>query len=151
MGDRALNIKDLSNGGRRLAQTRVWRLLDANANRAREGLRVIEDTARFVLAQPRASSALRHLRHRLDHLVRQNYGALLKHRDVENDSGRQNPSARHLQGVSSLMAANFKRCEEALRVLEEYGRVLSPKIVRGIQEIRFNVYQWEKKLLQPRS
>src|SRR6266480_2928810 len=151
MGDRALNIKDLSNGGRRLAQTRVWRLLDANANRAREGLRVVEDTARFILAQPKASSALRQMRHRLDRLIRGSYGTLLQHRDVDNDPGRKNVSAGHPADVQALLAANFKRCGEALRVLEEYGRVLSPMAVKQLQDLRFNVYQWEKKLLQSPS
>ena len=129
----------------------VWRLLDANTNRAREGLRVVEDTARFILAQPQASKALRDLRHQLDQLVRRHYGTLLQHRDVENDTGRQNPSTPHTQGVASLLAANFKRSEEALRVLEEYGRVISPTTVRGFQNIRFQIYQWEKKLLQSPS
>jgi thiamine-phosphate pyrophosphorylase len=151
MTDKVLNLKDLSNGSRRLAQDRVWRLLDANANRAREGLRVVEDTARFILAQRSASSALRQLRHRLDQLVRTHYGTLLQHRDVEHDAGRTNRSPRHPGGVADLLAANFKRCEEALRVLEEYGRVISPQAVHGLQELRFNVYQWEKKLLQHRS
>ena len=134
----------------RTPHSAVWRLLDANANRAREGLRVAEDTARFILEQPRTSQALRGLRHRLDQLTRRHYGDLLRHRDVANDSGRQNPAARHKGGTAALLAANFKRCEEALRVLEEYGRVLSPGTVRGFQELRFNVYQWEKKLLQSR-
>ena len=49
-------------------------------------------------------------------------------------------------GVPALLAANFKRCEEALRVLEEYGRVMSPKSVKGAQALRFKVYQWERKL-----
>ena len=131
--------------------SKVWRLLDATANRAREGLRVVEDTARFVLDEPQASSELRQLRHRLDQLVRRHYGTLLQHRDVETDSGRGNIALRHRQGVPALLAANFKRCEEALRVLEEYGRVMSPATVQGLQKLRFNVYQWEKKLLQPRS
>src|SRR4029077_16485227 len=93
--DRNGNKNSFSKYELRYSESSVWRLLDANANRAREGLRVVEDTARFVLAQPKASSALRLLRHRLDQLVLRNYGTLLQHRDVENDSGRQNPSTRH--------------------------------------------------------
>jgi thiamine-phosphate pyrophosphorylase len=151
MATKPLILQDVSNGSRHLAQARVWRLLDANANRAREGLRVVEDTARFILAQPKASAALRDLPHRLDQLMRSHYVTLLQHRDVETDSGRTNPSTRHRSGVPALLAANFKRCEEALRVLEEYGRVISPGAVRGLQELRFKVYQWEKKLLRPRS
>ncbi len=129
-------------------EERIWRLLDANANRAREGLRVVEDTARFVLERPDASSALRKMRHQLDQLVRGHYATLLKYRDVDADSGRANASTAHKTGVPALLASNFKRCEEALRVLEEYGRVVSPKAVKGVQALRFNVYQWEKKLLQ---
>jgi thiamine-phosphate pyrophosphorylase len=126
---------------------KVWRLLDANANRAREGLRIIEDTARFVLDRPEAAKAIRTLRHGLDELVRGHYKSLLLARDVEHDSGRANPAKAYKGGVGALLAANFKRCEEALRVLEEYGRVMSPKAVKGAQTIRFKVYQWETKLL----
>src|SRR3982750_2696681 len=111
---------------KRAADARVWRLLDANANRAREGLRVVEDTARFVLERKDASDALRRMRHQLDEVVRKHYSTLLKNRDVENDPGRSNGTTNHRGGVPALLASNFKRCEEAFRVLEEYGRVMSP-------------------------
>ena len=130
-------------------EAEVWRLIDANANRAREGLRVVEDTARFVLVRQDASNALRLLRHRLDHIVRHHYATLLKYRDVETDPGRENGSTPHSGGVTAILASNFKRCEEALRVLEEYGRMVAPRAVSGVQALRYNVYQWEKKLLQP--
>ena len=126
---------------------KVWRLLDANANRAREGLRIIEDTARFVLDKPKAAKELRTLRHGLDELVRGHYKTLLLARDVAGDSGRRNTAKAYKGGVGALLAANFKRCEEALRVLEEYGRLMSPKAVKGAQSLRFKVYQWETKLL----
>jgi thiamine-phosphate pyrophosphorylase len=126
----------------------IWRVLDANANRAREGLRVVEDTARFVLVREDASAALRQIRHRLDAMVRHYYGTLLKHRDVEGDHGRENVSLPHQAGVPAILASNFKRTTEALRVLEEYGRVVAPRAVKGMQALRYNVYQWEKKLLQ---
>lgn len=126
---------------------KVWRLLDANANRAREGLRVIEDTARFVLDKPAVAKAVRTLRHELDTLVRGHYKTLLAARDVKRDGGRQNAAKAYKGGISALLAANFKRSSEALRVIEEYGRVLSPRAVRRAQALRFKVYQWETKLL----
>ena len=129
----------------------VWRLLDANANRAREGLRIIEDTARFVLDKPAAAKALRALRHGLDELLRDHYKPLLLARDVARDSGRLNPARAYKGGIGALLAANFKRCEEALRVIEEYGRVLSPGAVKRAQALRFKVYQWEKRMSSPRS
>ena len=121
----------------------VWRLLDANANRAREGLRIIEDTARFVLEKPEAAKAFRVLRHGVDELVRKHYKQLLSARDVEHDSGRSNPAKPYKGGVNDLLIANFKRVQEALRVLEEYGRVLSPGAVKKAQALRFEVYKWE--------
>lgn len=125
---------------------KAWRLLDANANRAREGLRILEDTARFVAGKPKAANALRELRHALDRLVRRHYRRLLEARDIDADSGRKNPSSRY-PGIAELAAANFKRVEEALRVMEEYGRVLSPKAVPAAQRLRFEVYRWEKRFL----
>lgn len=125
---------------------KVWRLLDANANRAREGLRIIEDTARFVLDKPDAAAAMRSLRHGVDELVRKHYRQLLSARDVEHDSGRANAAKPYKGGVKALLAANFKRVEEALRVLEEYGRVLAPDAVKKAQVLRFKVYVWETKL-----
>jgi thiamine-phosphate pyrophosphorylase len=125
---------------------KVWRLLDANANRAREGLRIIEDTGRFVLNRPDAARAFRKMRHDLDELVRRHYGKLLAARDVEHDPGRSNTAKPYRSGVAELLAANFKRVEEALRVLEEYGRVLSPLAGRAAQTLRFEVYRWEAKL-----
>jgi thiamine-phosphate pyrophosphorylase len=125
---------------------KVWRLLDANANRAREGLRIIEDTVRFVLEKPEAAKAFRALRHSVDELVRKHYKELLSARDVEHDSGRSNPAKPYQGGIDTLLAANFKRVEEALRVLEEYGRVLAPGAVQKTQALRFQVYSWEKRL-----
>ena len=121
-------------------------LLDANANRAREGLRIIEDTARFVLDDAAAAKAFRGFRHQLDELVRTHYRELLTARNIETDSGRANPAQPYKNGVNDLLAANFKRCEEALRVIEEYGRVLSPKAVAKAQALRFEIYKWEKRI-----
>jgi thiamine-phosphate pyrophosphorylase len=120
--------------------------LDANVNRAREGLRIVEDTARFVLENVAAARAFRGFRHALDELVRTHYRQLLSARQVETDSGRANPAQPYRNGVHDLLAANFKRCEEALRVIEEYGRILSPKAVSKAQALRFEIYKWEKRL-----
>jgi thiamine-phosphate pyrophosphorylase len=120
--------------------------LDANANRAREGLRIIEDTARFVLNKPVAAKAFRGFRHALDELVRDHYKRLLRARSIETDSGRKNQAKPYKGGIPALLAANFKRCQEALRVIEEYGRVLSPNAVARAQALRFEIYRWEKRL-----
>src|SRR5438132_14206612 len=71
----------------------VWRLLDANANRARGGLRIIEDTARVVLDKPAAAKARRGLRPGLDELLRAHYKPLHLARDLARDGGRLNPAS----------------------------------------------------------
>ena len=129
-------------------EPKMWRLLDANANRAREGLRVIEDTARFVLEKADAAAAMRTLRHRLDELMRVHYKELIGNRDVEHDPGRINETKPNPGGIPAILATNFKRSSEALRVVEEYSRMIAPQAVRSVQSIRFQVYQWEKRLLQ---
>jgi thiamine-phosphate pyrophosphorylase len=111
----------------------VLRLIDANANRASEGLRVLEDFARFVLCSARLSQECKQLRHALRAALTPVDGAaaLLRARDTESDVGTG--SVRGAQRVASEVAASERRREgpvdvaraeaarvgEALRALEE--------------------------------
>src|SRR5262245_58214253 len=122
----------------------VYRLLDANLNRAREGLRVLEDTARFIDNKPTAFRALRSARHALDKATRRAYPRLLAARNSGGDAGRAMKETRR-RTPRGLVAANFRRVEEALRVLEEYGKVLSPGAAPGFKRIRFKIYTLEKE------
>lgn len=126
------------------------RALDANLNRAREGLRVLEDTARFVWEEPAAYRALRALRHELDEATRKAYPALVSSRDSQADAGRSIPETKR-RDFKGLVAANFRRAQEALRVLEEYGRVLSPRAVARFKAVRYRLYDLEKTSLERRS
>ncbi len=123
------------------------RLLDANLNRAREGLRVLEDTARFVWNAPALFARLRSARHRLDRITRRAYPALVASRDSAADMGRRMKENRR-RSPAGLVAANCRRVEEALRVLEEYGKVLSPRTAGGFKRIRFEMYTIEKEVLK---
>ncbi len=121
----------------------VFRLLDANLNRCREGLRVLEDTARFVQNDPRFFRLFRRERHKLDILTRKLYPELIAARDSQDDEGRViRESAR--PNIGALIFANFRRCEESLRVLEEYGKLFSARAGSEFKEIRFAVYRMER-------
>lgn len=124
-----------------------YRVLDANLNRAREGLRVLEDTARFVWDNRGLFAALRKARHDLDKATRSAYPRLVAGRDSVADMGRRmkEPRRRPFEG---LVAANFRRVQEALRVLEEYGKVFSPGAVDRFKKIRFRIYLDEKKAMR---
>jgi hypothetical protein len=129
---------------------KYFRVFDANLNRAREGLRVVEDTLRFVLDDKKGCSAVRKIRHRVDSITREIYPRLIDHRDSESDHGRRNKETQH-RNVASILAANFRRAEESLRVLEEYSRLADlgtgPSITPELKESRFELYILEKKIV----
>jgi thiamine-phosphate pyrophosphorylase len=124
----------------------IVRVLDVNLNRAREGLRVLEDTARLVWEEPGLFKKLRGFRHRLDKITRAAYPRLVSARESAGDMGRKIPETRR-RSWEGLVAANFRRCQEALRVLEEYGKVFSPQASSDFKHLRFQLYTIEKSCL----
>ncbi|HUT32261.1 MAG TPA: thiamine phosphate synthase [Planctomycetota bacterium] len=129
------------------------RILDANANRAREALRVAEDYARFALDSARLAEALKTLRHQLRERL-DAFGvpheALLAARDTSGDVGTglsTEPEMRRTS-VADVAKAALKRLEEALRCLEEYGKTVRPDAARGIQAIRYAAYELELQLFK---
>jgi thiamine-phosphate pyrophosphorylase len=122
------------------------RLFDANVNRCREGLRVLEDSARFVMNKPALYKKLRSLRHSVDKLTRNIYPEMLAVRDSVTDSGRSMKENSKRPGFSAVLAANFRRVEESLRVLEEYGKIICPEAVKDFKAIRYTAYTLEKKV-----
>ncbi len=130
-----------------MAQDVVLRLLDANLNRAREGFRVLEDTARFLFSHKLLFQALRKERHALDKITRKNYPQLVDSRDAETDAGANMEEESNRQHLGNLIAANFRRCEESLRVLEEYGKVFEPGSSADFKRVRFRTYTLEKKTM----
>jgi thiamine-phosphate pyrophosphorylase len=123
---------------------KVFRLLDVNLNRAREGLRVLEDTARLIWEEKTLFEKFRASRHALDQITRRAYPRLVQARDSEGDPGRTIPE-KTKRNFSGLVAANFRRVEEALRVLEEYGKVLAPSAAARFKNLRYRLYTAEKK------
>jgi thiamine-phosphate pyrophosphorylase len=129
----------------------MLRALDANANRLREGLRVAEDLARFVLEDPGSARRLKALRHRATASMRL-LGLdkeLLASRDSAGDPGRNSfPRAeRERAALRELLAANLHRGQEAARVLEELGKPFSPRAAQSFKAIRYAIYDLEQALL----
>jgi thiamine-phosphate pyrophosphorylase len=122
----------------------VLRLLDANLNRAREGLRVAEDTARFVRNDEKTYRRLRSLRHDLQSITASRYRILVSGRNSEADSGRRMKEGGR-STIADVVAANLRRAQEAVRVLEEYSKVFGPSAAPEFKKIRFQLYVEEKK------
>jgi len=126
---------------------KYFRLFDANANRCREGLRVIEDTARFVLGSEFLYKKARKLRHSVDKITRSLHFDLVRKRDSISDSGRKIREGKR-EDLLAVTASNFKRVEESLRVLEEYSRLIKPEAGPKFKKLRFSVYSFEKRFLK---
>jgi thiamine-phosphate pyrophosphorylase len=131
--------------------TALRRILDANRNRALEGLRVLEDYARFALDDAALSQACKQLRHGLvDQLDTPAFGALSDARDSAADVGRPELDAigaKPRAALADVVAANASRAKEALRALEEYARPGEPSAARGLEALRYRLYKVEKSLL----
>jgi thiamine-phosphate pyrophosphorylase len=131
-------------------QTDTYRVLDAAANRVREGLRVLEDFARFALDDRHLTERLKVWRHQFaETLSRVDQHALLTSRDTLRDVGttvRTRTEAARGTPLDVVRAA-FKRVQEAARTLEEFGKVLSAEFGRQIGELRYDMYTLEKALL----
>ncbi len=125
----------------------LLRVLDANLNRAREGLRVCEEVARLVLEDPSLTRRCQRLRYGVDRVARSLPRLkLLQARDVGRDVGRpsRRGAIRSHRSVGDLVAANLRRVQEALRVLEEFTRLKFPQASRAYGFLRFRAYSLEQ-------
>jgi len=120
------------------------RLIDANLNRLREGIRVVEDIFRYVYNDKDTAIKLKTLRH----LARtDNYTELLETRDVKNDVLRSSiKSEQNRDDLYSILIANFKRAQESSRVLEEFTKLTSIDDSENFKYIRYELYNLETVL-----
>ena len=123
----------------------IERIIDANLNRCREGLRVVEDSLRFVLNDEVLYKKVRKVRHDTDKILRSSYGDLISERDTFSDSGRKMPE-KVKKALSGIIIANFKRAQESLRVLEEYSKTFMPQSSPEFKKQRYAVYNIEKSV-----
>ena len=117
------------------------RLIDANLNRLREGIRVVEDIFRYIYNDKQTALKLKELRH-LSRL--ENYIELLETRDVKNDVLRSSiKSEQNRSDLYSILIANFKRAQESSRFLEEFTKLTSIKDSENFKYIRYELYNLE--------
>jgi len=128
------------------------RIIDANSNRTREALRVVEDVVRFSWEDARVASKLKRERHLIsrycDALLRKDFKGL-KARDTFRDTGRDSMPRTEgtRRNLEEILLSNFRRAEEGLRVLEEVSKLSGPESGRRFKRARFRVYNLEKACL----
>ena len=124
------------------------RILDANINRTGEGLRVVEEFFRFVLEDRQFAEACKNLRHELTAVAKQFFPGLPLARDASADVGASLEGAGEYIRTSpaDVPLASCRRAEQALRVLEEYGKLIAAEGASRCEQLRYRVYTLEKVL-----
>lgn len=128
---------------------KLLRAIDANFNRAKEGLRVVEDSLRFIYENDSLRKKTRKLRHSLD-LIAQNkhYIASIKLRDSNADLGKNVDSLELSRtDCQDVLYANLQRVKESLRALEEFFKIIQPSLVAEFKNMRYLAYTLEKNIL----
>ena len=124
-------------------EERLYRVIDANLNRLKEGLRVVEDVRRYGFDDLTLAKKIKNLRHKAKIPQRE----FLKFRDAVNDVLK--PSLKDEQirlNLDDLQTANIKRAQESARVLEECFKLVDVKISEIFKAVRYELYEIEKEI-----
>lgn len=128
----------------------IARIIDANINRAKEGLRVTEEIARFLLDDRKLTAELKRIRHSIDKAVMKlpfGKAQLLGMRNSPEDVGRKaHAGEMKREGVRDIFFANMQRAKESIRVLEEFTKLINRGLALKFKKIRYDAYEAEKKL-----
>ena len=145
MGNRAVkSSRELA----RLSKELIYRVLDANLNRAAEGIRVCEEVARFILNDSKLTAQFKNMRHQIFMITGPNKRKkLIEKRDSERDVGR-NLLRGELKRNSyqDVFFANIQRVKESIRVLVEFYKLIDKNTVIKLKKIRYHAYRIEKNI-----
>jgi len=124
-------------------EAKLFRLIDANLNRLREGVRVVEDILRYIDDNADLAKRLKEVRH----MARFEDPRLLECRDIEGDVLKRSTSSEMARtDITSLKRANIKRAQESARVLEEALKLVDTDASETFKKIRYELYNIEKAL-----
>ena len=130
----------------------LLRVIDANFNRTKEGLRVAEDIFRFILESKRLYVKIKKLRHDLDAIATKNIiKTAAVSRRTQDDPGRKTDNLElNRRGALDIAQINLQRAKESLRVLEECFKVMRPEEVAFLKKMRYSLYAIEGDFLSKR-
>ena len=129
----------------------IYRVIDANINRLKEGLRVCEEITRFILDNYNLTSDFKKIRHKAEVILKYlpRNTELFKERESLGDVGRKiyiNELKR--RNYQDIFFANMQRAKESIRVLEEFSKLINKDIAVKFKRLRYNIYELEKKSLK---
>jgi thiamine-phosphate pyrophosphorylase len=134
----------------------VLRILDVNANRAREGLRVVEDYARFVLDDEGLCGDLKEIRHELAGALTPLLADAILWRNTPGDVGTliTTDAEQAREDIAHVVTAAGKRVGEALRTIEEYLKTADSLAASKLEQVRYRFYEVEQRVaftLRPKN
>ncbi len=125
---------------------RIYQIIDANLDRAREGLRVLEDWARFGLGKEKYVEKIKNFRQ----ILGKNHLEVYKQsRNLIEDKckGLSHQEQFNRKTSEQIISSNSARVQEALRVIEEFSRLQNHELSKIAYEIRYEIYTIEIDLL----
>ena len=121
-----------------------FRTIDANFNRYKEGIRVVEDILRYEFDSPLAKE-LKKLRH----IKLPNYEEIIQKRDSLNDILKTSTKEEQNRNtLKDIIIANLKRAQESARVLEEIFKITDKNLSEKFKNSRYFLYNVEKEILK---
>ncbi len=127
----------------------LYRILDANFNRTKEGLRVCEDLCRYIWEQRTFTRAYKDIRHELTGIMAAvDILKILQARHIQGDVGRgTSVSESKRKDINAVFWANTQRVKESLRVLEEVTKLIDAGVSSRLKVLRYKVYALEQKVI----
>ncbi|MFH1339577.1 MAG: thiamine-phosphate pyrophosphorylase [Candidatus Omnitrophota bacterium] len=133
---------------KKLSKESIYRILDANLNRAAEGMRVCEEVVRFILNDGKLTAQFKGIRHQLVDSA----GVLMRRKFMEQRNSRADVGRKILSGElkrenwQDIFFANMQRTKESIRVLEEFYKLIDKSAAVKLKNIRYRSYEIEKKV-----
>jgi len=131
--------------------SKTLNIIDANIDRALEGLRFIEDVCRFILQDKELNARLKNSRHQIINtikLLELNRTELAIARAKGNDVGSTILQKEEFtKNFDDLLLSNFSRVQESLRALEELSKIYSTNAAKSFKSLRFDNYKIQTDFL----
>jgi len=127
-------------------EKKIERLIDANLNRLKEGIRVVEDISRYIYDDKSITSKLKKIRHSLQRAYKQDR---ILNRDILGDIQKKSvKSELNRTNIDDIIIANFSRAEESSRVLEEIFKLIDIELSEHFKSIRYELYELERLFIK---
>ena len=132
-------------------ESKILRIIDANLNRLKEGLRVCEDICRFILDDEFLARSYKDIRHKVSESLEGllNAKKIIQTRDILKDVGKKSVKLEFKRkDFKDVFIANVQRSKESLRVIEEFNKLFDKNTAQQFKILRYKIYDLEKKTFE---